>query len=128
MHDPIEPTRRTASSSASRPRSDSMRRACSRNRAATVWRLFFTRWWISRMVASLVINSRSRRRSSVTSLRSTSEPMRVPLGLSGMARNWITPSCASISNSRGAQPLATLARASSTGPRDGASSAVVRPR
>ncbi len=54
--------------------------------------------------------------------------MRVPFGLSGIARNWITPSFASISNSRGAQPLATLASASSTGPREGASSAVVCPR
>ena len=60
------------------------------------------------MVASLVINSRSRRRSSVTSRSRTSEPMRVPLGLSGMARNWMTPSAPSTSNSRGAQPLATL--------------------
>ncbi len=53
--------------------------------------------------------------------------MRVPLGLRGIARNWITPSRASISNSRGAQPLASLASASSTGPLVGASSAVVTP-
>ena len=32
----------------------SIRRACSRSSAATVCRLFFTRWWISRIVASLV--------------------------------------------------------------------------
>ena len=62
-----------------------MRRAWRRSRAATVWRLFFTRWWISRMVASLVTSSRSRRRRSVTSRSSTRAPT-VGLGRSGMAR------------------------------------------
>ena len=39
----MEPTRRTASSSAARPPAGPIRRACSRNKAATVCRLFFTR-------------------------------------------------------------------------------------
>ena len=82
----IAPTRRTASSSATRPSGTSIRRACSRSRAATVWRLFFTRWWISRMVASLVTSSRSRRRRSVTSRSSTSPPVCSPVGLSGIER------------------------------------------
>ena len=56
------------------------RRACSRSSAATVCRLFFTRWWISRMVASLVISSRSRRRTSVMSRTSTSAPIGTPAG------------------------------------------------
>ena len=48
-------TRRTDSSSARpAPRATPTRRACSRSSAATVCRLFFTRWWISRMVASLL--------------------------------------------------------------------------
>ena len=59
-----------------RPPGSCSRRACSRSSAATVCRLFFTRWWISRIVASLVISSRSRRRSSVTSRISTSAPIR----------------------------------------------------
>ena len=63
-----------------------IRRACSRSSAATVCRLFFTRWWISRMVASLVTSSRSRRRSSVTSRSSTSPPTCSPAGRSGIAR------------------------------------------
>ena len=63
----IVPTRRTASSRAAFASGASIRRACSRSSAATVCRLFFTRWWISRIVASLVTSSRSRRRRSVTS-------------------------------------------------------------
>ncbi len=98
----IEPTLRTASPSASLPCSESILRACRRSSAATVWRLFFTRWWISRMVASLVINSRSRRRTSVMSRSRMSEPIRVPLGLSGMARSWTMQSLASTSAPRGA--------------------------
>ncbi len=80
----IEPTRRTASSSAAFASGESIRRAWSRSRAATVWRLFFTRWWISRIVASLVTSSRSRRRRSVTSRTSTSAPMCSPSGRSGI--------------------------------------------
>ena len=83
----ITPTRRTASSSATRPASPSgSRRACSRSSAATVCRLFFTRWWISRIVASLVSSSSSRRRSSDTSRSSSSAPTRLPPSVSGMAR------------------------------------------
>ena len=65
---------------------DSIRRACSRSSAATVCRLFFTRWWISRIVVSLVTSSRSRRRRSVTSRTRISAPMCSPAGRSGMAR------------------------------------------
>ena len=43
------------------------RRAWSRSSEAIVWRLFFTRWWISRIVASFDTSIRSRRRRSVTS-------------------------------------------------------------
>ena len=50
----IEFTRRTLSASARRASGIAVRRACSRSRAATVCRLFFTRWWISRIVASLL--------------------------------------------------------------------------
>ena len=49
----IELTRRTLSPSARRASGIAVRRACRRSRAATVCRLFFTRWWISRIVASL---------------------------------------------------------------------------
>ena len=52
------------------------RRAWSRSRDATVWRLFLTRWWTSRMVASRREMTRSRRRSSVASRTSTRAPRR----------------------------------------------------
>ena len=65
---------------------ESIRRACSRSSAATVCRLFFTRWWISRMVVSLVTSSRSRRRRSVTSRSRITPPMCSPSGRSGIAR------------------------------------------
>ena len=64
--------------SADRAAGTSIRRDWSRSRAATVCRLFFTRWWISRIVASLVISSRSRRRSSVTSRSRISGAARAP--------------------------------------------------
>ncbi len=54
--------------------------------------------------------------------------MWVPLGRSGMARSWMTPSLPSTSASRGAHPLASFTIASSTAPRAGASSVVVWPR
>ena len=86
----IAPTRRTASSSASRASGLSMRRACSRSSAATVCRLFFTRWWISRIVASLLSSARSRRRISVASRTSTSEPTWRPPRCSGTPRSVTT--------------------------------------
>ncbi len=70
----IDDTRRTDSISASRPSALLVRRACSRSSAATVCRLFFTRWWISRIVASLDSSARSRRLTSVTSRISTAAP------------------------------------------------------
>ena len=66
--------RRSDSSSAARASGDCSRRPCSRSSAAIVCRLFFTRWWISRIVASFDSSSRSRRRRSVTSRSSTSTP------------------------------------------------------
>src|SRR5262249_15509224 len=82
-----------------------VRRACSRSSAATVCRLFFTRWWISRIVASLVISSRSRCRSSVTSRTSTRAPVRMPFTTSGRDLSWTTEPLPSISVSRGERPL-----------------------
>ena len=56
------------------PRAVSLRRAWMRSSDAIVCRLFFTRWWTSRMVASLTLSSCSRRRASVRSSTSTSAP------------------------------------------------------
>ena len=67
----IERIRRSDSSIAACASGDCSRRPCSRSSAAMVCRLFFTRWWISRMVASFDSSSRSRRRRSVTSRSST---------------------------------------------------------
>ena len=50
------------------------RRDCRRSSDEIVCRLFFTRWWISRIVASLLSSNRSRLRSSVTSRTSRSPP------------------------------------------------------
>ena len=80
------------------------RRACRRSSAATVCRLFFTRWWISRMVASLLSSARSRRRTSVTSLTSTSAPEGRPRGRSGRARNSTVAARASTSIRRLLRP------------------------
>ena len=72
--------RRSASSNAIRPwaSSASSLRAWRRRRDEIVWRLFFTRWWTSRMVASLVSSSRSRRRRSVTSRTRIAAPVSSP--------------------------------------------------
>ena len=76
------------------------------------------------MVASLVISSRSRCRSSVTSRTSTSAPVRRPFTTSGMARSWTTEPFPSTSVSRGARPLAVTMSESSVG-RPGAHSRAV---
>ena len=78
--------RRTDSSTAALASGDDSRRPCRRSSDEIVWRLFFTRWWISRMVASLESSRRSRRRSSEMSRSSTSEPVTVPCSSSGMNR------------------------------------------
>ena len=92
--DPFGDRRRTATRAPARSSSPAARsprapggppgspcaRACSRSSAATVCRLFFTRWWISRIVASLLSRARSRRRRSVTSRTSTSAPAASPRG------------------------------------------------
>jgi hypothetical protein len=83
----IDATRRTDSVSASWASLCGVRRACRRSSAATVCRLFFTRWWISRIVASLLSSARSRRRTSVTSRTSTSAPLGTPRGCSGSDRS-----------------------------------------
>ncbi len=61
-----------------------MRRACNRSSELIVCRLFFTRWWISRMVASLDSSSRSRRRSSLMSRMRTTAPVASPRSSNGM--------------------------------------------
>ena len=104
-------------------------RGCSRSSAATVCRLFFTRWWISRIVASLLISSRSRWRNSVTSRTMTRAPVRAR-GRSGMARSWTTDPLPSTSVSRGLRPLAMTFSDSSIGPdwrQDGRSGGPVPP-
>ena len=68
----MEAVRAVASSSARRTSSLSLRRACMRSSEAMVCRLFLTRWWTSRIVASLTVSSRSRRRASVRSSTRTS--------------------------------------------------------
>ena len=111
------PPRRRATASRARPRSngcaaptpgspacasfDSNRRPWSRSSAAIVWRLFFTRWWISRIVASFDISIRSRRRRSVTSRMSTTTPVVRFCSTCGIARMRIDVSARSISSSTG---------------------------
>ena len=66
--------RRTDSSIATFASGDANRRPCRRSSDEIVCRLFFTRWWISRIVASFESSRRSRRRSSDTSRVSTTAP------------------------------------------------------
>ena len=101
----IEVIRRTESSRAATACgwSPSLR-AWSRSRDATVWRLFLTRWWTSRMVASRREMTRSRRRSSVASRTSTRAPRRPVSRSSGTTRTSVTAPAASISDSTGRPP------------------------
>ena len=95
----IAPMRRTDSPSAALASSPFRRRAWRRSSDEIVCRLFFTRWWISRIVASLETSWRSRRRSSVTSRTSTMAPVANPDSRSG--KQWLTTatsSCRSISS------------------------------
>ncbi len=78
-----------------------------RSSEATVCRLFLTRWWISRIVASLVMSSCSWWRSSVTSRHSTIAPMRLPWSRSGIVRSDTVTPRASMSARHGARPLTT---------------------
>ena len=80
----------SASASASFASTVDARRAWRRSIAATVCRLFLTRWWISRIVASLPMRARSRRRRSVTSWRNTMAPVRTPSRTRGMPRSRTT--------------------------------------
>ena len=63
------------------------RRACRRSSDEIVCKLFFTRWWISRIVASFESNSRSRLRSSVTSRIKSTPPVTTPFSTIGMHRD-----------------------------------------
>ena len=96
---------------------DCSRRPCSRSSAAMVCRLFFTRWWISRMVASLEISIRSRRRRSVTSRSSTHTP-RPPArrSSSGIACTSTDVSPRSISSVTGRRARIATSTASSSKP------------
>ena len=78
--------RRSDSSIAACASGDCKRRPCNRNSAAIVCRLFLTRWWISRIVASFDMSNRSRRRRSVASRRSTSTPTTSSFSSCGIAR------------------------------------------
>jgi hypothetical protein len=76
--------RRTDSSdTAAFASSEFSRRACRRSSDEIVCRLFFTRWWISRIVASFDSSSLSRLRTSVTSRTSSRPPV--------TALSWPTP-------------------------------------
>ena len=110
----MAPTRRIAWVSASRASSECVRRAWMRSSDATVCRLFFTRWWISRIVASLVMSSCSWWRSSVTSRLSTIAPIRSPRWRIGIARSDTVTPRASMSVRHGARPVTTSGSDSST--------------
>ena len=120
----IVATRRTASSSAARPPAARSAGPGSRSSAATVCRLFLTRWWISRIVASLVISWRSRRRTSVTSRqRANVHAARIerdrPQRHHGTGALDLGPPVCT--------PPTTTSSASSTGPARGANRAVTSP-
>ena len=101
----IADTRRIAWVSASRASSVCERRAWMRSSEATVCRLFFTRWWISRIVASLVMSSCSWWRISVTSRQSTIAPMRLPRSRRGIVRRLTVTPRDSRSARQGARPV-----------------------
>ena len=63
----MERIRFMLSPSTCRVSSLSVRRVCRRRRLAMVWRLFFTRWWISLMATDLRISACSCSRRQVTS-------------------------------------------------------------
>ena len=67
--------RRTDSATAALASCEVSRRPCRRSSEEMVCRLFFTRWWISRIVASLLSSRRSRLRTSVTSRSSSTPPV-----------------------------------------------------
>ncbi len=108
--------RRVDSSSASLASSEPNRRDCRRSKDAMVWRLFFTRWWISRMVASFDTSMRSRRRSSLTSRTSTTAPSGSAPSRIGMARTTSEVSPRSISSITGARRANALWTAVSSKP------------
>jgi hypothetical protein len=80
----MDEIRATDSSMATLASGASIRRDWRRSSEEIVCRLFFTRWWISRMVASLDSSIRSRRRSSLMSRISTTAPVASPRSRSGM--------------------------------------------
>jgi len=111
----IVDTLRCASASALLVSGDPLRRAWSRSSAETVWRLFFTRWWISRIVASFVISSRSRSRSSETSRTRIRAPFFLPYSVRGIDRSDSATPRDSTSVRHAARPVSTSGRDSSTG-------------
>ena len=108
-------TRRCASASSFLTSWDLVLRAWSRSSADTDCRLFFTRWWISEIAASLVCSSFSRRRSSVTSRHSTMPPVLPFASYSGSERIETAERFASSSESTAALPLNTNGSVSGTG-------------
>ena len=106
----IDRMRRTDSSMACLASGLSSRRPCSRSSDEIVCRLFFTRWWISRIVASLDSSSRSRRRSSEMSRSSTTAPLAAPRSSSGMHRISTTTSLPRDSSSVTGEPVANAVR------------------
>ena len=110
-------TRRIASSIADFASVDDARRDCRRSSADTVCRLFFTRWCISRMSASRLSSSRSRRRISDTSRPRMTAPVRLPSRMSGIDRRAMLTRPDSISVRHGARPVSTSGSDSSTVPR-----------
>ncbi len=112
--------RRTDSSTAALASGDDSRRPCSRSSDEMVCRLFFTRWWISRMVASFDSSSRSRRRSSEMSRSSTTAPVTPPCSSSGMHRistvTWGPRSISSVSGRAVAKAVRTAVSCSPISP------------
>ncbi len=102
--------RRSDSSSAERASAERNLRACSRSSAAIVCRLFFTRWWISRIVASFVTSIRSRWRMAVTSRSSTMPPTTVCASSRGKACTTTddSPRCISTITGAGDRYIASI--------------------
>jgi len=78
--------RRTLSATAALASAEVSRRPCRRSSEEMVCRLFFTRWWISRMVASFDSSILSRLRTSLTSRSNSNPPVTSPAASTGMQR------------------------------------------
>ena len=121
----IDRTRRSASNSATRPPPGGRRRAWSRSRAEMVCRLFFTRWWTSRMAASLDSRSRSSRRTSVTSRSRTMHPVTSSVWIRGMqCSRTVTSGRRSTSSTTGSAEASAHSMADSSMPEVGEAAAL----